>query len=186
MKNCHRCDVQLSFRNSFVWERKPVCKDCLRELKRNLVNERKKLEQNSDLDDNVMSGSSTDPAKFIYIMGASQAIVGMTSGFIAYMRGIQAPDTILIMNLIAVIPILSLITVWIYSTKNRESIETEGSSQFSNHFLKVPLSLQFLTPLLVPVGFYLFYAYPPIIKTGALYVLLAVAITCRGPRLFPT
>jgi len=31
-QNCSRCGAQLSFRNSFVWEKKPVCRTCLRAL----------------------------------------------------------------------------------------------------------------------------------------------------------
>jgi hypothetical protein len=28
-KNCHRCGKQLGFRNTFVFEKKPICKECL-------------------------------------------------------------------------------------------------------------------------------------------------------------
>jgi hypothetical protein len=45
--------MQLSFRNSFVWDNKPICRDCLRELESNLLSEGKKLEQNSDRDESA-------------------------------------------------------------------------------------------------------------------------------------
>ena len=31
-KLCSKCEKQLSFRNSFVWEGKPICKSCLQEI----------------------------------------------------------------------------------------------------------------------------------------------------------
>ena len=31
---CSKCQTKLSFRNSFVWEGKPVCRDCLNKLEK--------------------------------------------------------------------------------------------------------------------------------------------------------
>jgi len=31
-QNCFYCGAKLSFRNSFVWDKKPTCRDCLRKL----------------------------------------------------------------------------------------------------------------------------------------------------------
>ena len=65
-KNCSRCGIKLTFQNSFFWDKKPVCKSCLKEL-----------EQGHKFDDVQVPIKEDSPTVRVYSKGGIIATVTM-------------------------------------------------------------------------------------------------------------